>query len=60
MEMCDEGYWNVAVTSNIKQIFVEKDDFLGDFGVDSYYTGLHRDENGTWVWFDYDGSTFPV
>uniref|UniRef100_A0A914EF55 C-type lectin n=1 Tax=Acrobeloides nanus TaxID=290746 RepID=A0A914EF55_9BILA len=60
MEMCDEGYWNVAITSNIKQIFVEKDDFLGDFGVDSYYTGLHRDENGTWVWYDYDGSTFPL
>lgn len=25
-----------------------------------YYIGLHRSPTGQWVWWDYDGSEYPV
>ena len=29
-------------------------------GITDLWTGLHRNKQGKWVWYDLDGSEFPV
>uniref|UniRef100_A0A914C8X4 Uncharacterized protein n=1 Tax=Acrobeloides nanus TaxID=290746 RepID=A0A914C8X4_9BILA len=55
LTMCSPNY-QVSITNQAKNDFVQNSIGLAQFGVDSVYISLHRNNAQTWVWYDYDGS----